>query len=142
MKRHDRYGLAGREVLENDHSFAAAGAVDDVVAAGAIWTGAAGAAGGRFGAGGFLAAAAGVGDAAADVADAGRGAGTGAAEAAGGGARAADGVPGSGLMMLIGGVEAALGKSALVGLPVGTPAGSAATGPGVAAGGGAFHDGA
>jgi hypothetical protein len=140
MKRHDRYGLAGREVLENDHSFAAAGAVDDVVAAGAIWTGAGGVAGGRFGAGGFLAAA-GVGDAAADVADAGRGAGTGAAVAAGGGARAADGVPGSGLMMLIGGVEAALGKSALVGLPVGTPGGSAATGPGVAAGG-AFQDGA
>jgi hypothetical protein len=141
MKRHDRYGLAGREVLENDHSFALAGAVDDAVGAGAIWTGAAGAAGARFGAGGFLAAAS-VGDDAADVAAAGRGAGTGAAVAAGGCARVADGaVPGSEVMMLIGGVEAALGKSALVGLPVGTEAGSAATSPaGAAAGGGAFHD--
>jgi hypothetical protein len=36
-------------------------------------------------------------------------------------------VPGSGLMMLMGGVEAAEGKSALVGLPVGIDGGSAAT---------------
>jgi hypothetical protein len=50
-------------------------------------------------------------------------------------------------MMLTGGVEAALGKSALVGLPVGTdgpsPAIGIATGPATgtaAAGDGAFHD--
>jgi hypothetical protein len=55
---------------------------------------------------------------------------------------------GSGVMMLTGGVEAAVGKSALVGLPVGTPGGSAATGPGVCVAGGggggagAFQDGA
>jgi hypothetical protein len=45
-------------------------------------------------------------------------------------------------MMLTGGVEAALGNSALVGLPVGidddSSAGNAATAP--TAGGGAFHD--
>ena len=49
-------------------------------------------------------------------------------------------------MMLTGGVEAALGNSALVGLPVGidegSPDGNAAIGPTAAAGGGAFHDGA
>ena len=71
-----RLGLAGRDEFENDHSFAVAGAVDDAVGAGAIWTGAAAAAGGRFAAG-FLAAAS-AGDAAAAVAAAGRGAGTGA----------------------------------------------------------------
>ena len=49
-------------------------------------------------------------------------------------------VPGSGVMMLTGGVEAAEGKSALVGLPVGMVGASVATGPG--GGGGAFHDGA
>jgi hypothetical protein len=47
---------------------------------------------------------------------------------------------GSGVMMLMGGVEAAVGNSALVGLPSGIDGGSAATGPGVAAG--MFHDGA
>ena len=46
---------------------------------------------------------------------------------------------GSGVMMLIGGVEAALGNSALVGLPDGID-GSTATGAGAATG--AFHDGA
>jgi hypothetical protein len=40
-------------------------------------------------------------------------------------------------MMLTGGVEAALGNSALVGLPVGNDEGSAATGP---TGAGAFHE--
>ena len=54
------------------------------------------------------------------------------------GARGVDAVPGSGVMMLTGGVEAELGKSALVGLPVGIDDPSAATGV-VAAG--AFHDG-
>jgi hypothetical protein len=42
-------------------------------------------------------------------------------------------------MMLTGGVEAALGKSALVGLPVGTDGPSPATGT-AAAGDDAFHD--
>jgi hypothetical protein len=138
-------GLAGRDEFENDHSFAAAGAVDDAPGAGESCTGAA-AVGVRFGAGGFLAAA-GAGDAAAVVAAGGRGAGTGAswtgAAAAAGGARPADdaGPLGSGVMMLTGGVEAADGKSALVGLPVGTGGGSAATSPGAAASGGAFQDG-
>ena len=117
--------------------------MDDAVGAGEICTGAV-AAGVRFGAGGFLAAAS-AGDAAAVVADAGRGAGTGAAEAAASGARPADGagaLPGSGVMILTGGVDAADGKSALVGLPVGTGDGSAAISPGAAAGGGPFQDGA
>ena len=39
-------------------------------------------------------------------------------------------VPGSGVMILTGGVEAELGNSALVGLPVGTPGTSAVTGIG------------
>ena len=42
-------------------------------------------------------------------------------------------------MMLIGGVEAAVGKSALVGLPVGIEGESAATGATAGATGGAFH---
>jgi hypothetical protein len=41
-------------------------------------------------------------------------------------------------MMLMGGVEAAVGKSALVGLPSGIDGGRAATGAGAA---GMFHDG-
>ena len=56
-------------------------------------------------------------------------------------ARGGDGAvagPGSGVMMLTAGVEAAVGNSALVGLPVGTDDKSAATG----AAAGAFHDGA
>ena len=102
-------------------------------AAGATCTGAGAGAGVRLGFGaGFLAAAStgavvGVGDEAL------------AAEA---GARGAGGVadePGSGVMMLTAGVEAAVGNSALVGLPVGIEGESAATGA-VAAG--AFHDGA
>ena len=52
-------------------------------------------------------------------------------------ARDGDG-PGSGVMMLTAGVEAAVGNSALVGLPVGIDGESAATG----AAAGAFHDGA
>jgi hypothetical protein len=58
------------------------------------------------------------------------------------GERGAGGVAaatGSGVMMLIGGVEAAVGNSALVGLPVGTDGASVAAG---AAAAGAFHDGA
>jgi hypothetical protein len=77
------------------------------------------------------------------VVDAGRGDGNGAfAAGADGGGRDADDPgarAGSGVMMLIGGVEAAVGNSALVGLPVGTNGASVATG---AAAGGAFHDGA
>ena len=55
-------------------------------------------------------------------------------------ARGGDGAPaepGSGVMMLTAGVEAAVGNSALVGLPVGTDGESAATGAATA---GAFHD--
>jgi len=89
----------------------------------------------RFAAG-FLAAAS-----AGDAAGAGRGDGTGAAVAVAGGLGAGD--VGSGVMMFTGGVEAALGKSALVGLPVGPDGGSPAMSPAAAgAGGGAFHDGA
>src|SRR3954463_13995579 len=129
-------GLAGRDEFENDHSFAAAGAVDDAPGAGEICTGAA-AGGALFGAGGFLATEAG--EAAAVVAAGGGGAGTGASwtgAAAALGARPPDdagALPGSGVMMLTGGVEAADGKSALVGLPVATDPGSAATSPGAAA---------
>jgi hypothetical protein len=92
-----------------------------------------------FGAGGFFAAAS-VGDGAA----AGRGEGDGVFAAGAAVARGVDeavATPGSGVMMLTGGVEAALGKSALVGLPVGTPGTSAATGAAAGAGG-AFHVGA
>ena len=70
--------------------------------------------------------------------DAGRDNDSGADEA-GAAARDADSAfPGSGVMMLTGGVDAADGKSALVGLPVGMDGGSAATCP--AAGAGAFQD--
>ena len=47
-------------------------------------------------------------------------------------------LPGSAVMMLTGGIEDELGKSALVGRPVGIDGPSAATG--TDAGGGAFHD--
>ena len=99
---------------------------------GASWTGAA--EDGRFGAdGGFLAAAcacAGAGG----VAAAGRGAAgdAGAAAADDGFGAAPSG--GSGVMMLTGGVEAEVGNSALVGLPVGSDGGSAAIMPGAACG--------
>ena len=82
-----------------------------------------------FGVGGFLAAAT-VGDAGA-VSDVGApGRGDAALEVAVEGEvwRDADAVAGSGVMMLTGGVEDALGNSALVGLPVGTPGMRAATG--------------
>ena len=115
--------------------------MDDDPGGGASWTGvAAAAAGARFGADCFLGAA-GAGDAAAVVAAAGRGAGAGLAAAGGGAARAAGAVPGSGLMMLTGGVLAELGNSALVGLPVGIDGNSPGEAAAIAAGG-AFHDGA
>ena len=100
-----------------------------------ICTGACAAAGLRLGAGGFFAAA----SAGAAV---GRAAGAGATAApAGGLAAEADPGPGSGVMILTGGVEAELGNSALVGLPVGADGGSAAIKPAPAGGGaGAFHD--
>ena len=98
-----------------------------------------GAADGRFGAAvGFLAAVgAGAGVVAAVTERGGDGAAgeAGAAAAAGG-----DGFAGgSGVMMLTGGVEAEVGNSALVGLPVGTDDGSAATRP-AAFCPGAFHE--
>ena len=82
-----------------------------------------------FGAGGFLAAAT-VGDAGAvsDVGAPGRGDGVVGAAAEGAGCRGAVAVEGSGVMILTGGVEEALGNSALVGLPVGTPGMRVATG--------------
>jgi hypothetical protein len=58
---------------------------------------------------------------------------------------AAAGVVGSGFMMLTAGVDAAVGKSALVGRPVGIDEGSVASAPaaaGNAGGVGAFQDGA
>ena len=66
-----------------------------------------------------------------DVAGEGRGEGAVASEfAVGVAARGTDdvGPVGSDVMMLTGGVEDALGNSALVGLPVGTPGTRAATG--------------
>jgi hypothetical protein len=74
--------------------------------------------------------------------------GTGAADdtavAVAGGRGAAWLVTGSGVMMLTAGVDAAVGNSALVGLPVGTAGGSAASGPGSGVGdavaAGAFQD--
>jgi hypothetical protein len=111
-------------------------------AAGASWTGAAVRAG--LGAAGFFAAAgAGVGRGEGNGALASDGDEDGGDDNADAGGRGVEGVvacPGSGVMMLIGGVEAALGNSALVGLPSGIDGGSAATGPGVTAG--MFHEGA
>ena len=72
---------------------------------------------------------------AADAGDDAVGAAGGDTAARGGDGAAAE--PGSGVMMLTAGVEAAVGNSALVGLPVGTDGASAATG---AAAAGAFHD--
>ena len=98
---------------------------------GASWTGAA--EDGRFGAGGgFLAAACacvGAGGAAADRGAAGA-AGTAAADDGFGAAPSG----GSGFMMLTRGVEAEVGNSALVGLPVGNDGGSAAIMPAAACG--------
>ena len=104
---------------------------------GASWTGAP--LDGRFGAGGggFLAAACAGGDAG-GVTAAGRGAAgnAGAAAADDGFGAAPNG--GSGVIMLTGGVDAEVGNSAVVGLPVGMDGGSAAIMPGAACG--AFHD--
>ena len=126
--------LAARADFENSHSLAAAGAC----ALGAIWTGAA--AGGRFAAACFLAAA---GAAPGAGADSGREAcaGAGAVAALAGGFAEATPGGGSGAMMLTAGVEAEVGNSALVGLPVGMAGGNAATSPAPVCGG-AFHDGA
>jgi hypothetical protein len=107
------------------------------VGAGASWTGAAEVC---FGAAGFLVVPA----AEADVAGRGDGNGALAGGPDDGGARAADGPAaalGSGDMMLIAGVEAAEGKSAVVGLPDGIDDESIANGA-AAFGGGAPHVGA
>ncbi|SPP94900.1 conserved protein of unknown function [Bradyrhizobium vignae] len=114
------------------YSLSAAGAAADA-GGGASGTGAAAGARAAFGAGGFFAAGA---AACAEVAAGARGAA--AAFAAGVAWRVAAG-DGSGFMMLTGGVDEALGNSALVGLPVGTdggiPASAAVTGIAVAAAG-------
>ena len=89
---------------------------------GASGTGAAAGARAVFGAGGFFAGAAACADAAA-------GARAGAAAAFAAGAWRVAAVGGSGFMMLTGGVDDALGNSALVGLPVGTDGGRPASGP-------------
>jgi hypothetical protein len=68
-------------------------------------------------------------------------AGRGGDALAAGGEAGVRGAAGSGVMILTGGVDAAEGKSALVGLPVGIVGARAATAPGVAAGG-KFHSGA
>ena len=124
--------------IQKHHQFAASGAGASVTAggAGASCTGAAGR--DDFGVGCFLAEAG-----AAAVAAAGRGdADDPFAPGDAAGLRGGGVVPvlGSGLMMLIGGVEAAEGNSALVGLPVGIDDGRAATAAGKAAG--AFQVGA
>jgi hypothetical protein len=87
-------------------------------AAGAIGTGAVVRTG--FGAGCFLAAA--------TAGGVGRGDGDGVLAVGALGRGGVGGVPGSAVMMLTGGVEAALGNSALVGLPIGIPGIRAVTG--------------
>jgi hypothetical protein len=139
MKRHGFKVLAlksaiGDRVWKN-HSFdaagAGAGAATGAGAAGASWTGAAGR---GFGAGFLTAANAGAADAA------GRGDGDGAGEGCGAFAAVAGGrgvATGSGVIMLIGGIEADVGNSALVGRPVGTDGGRPAIAPTTA---GAFQE--
>jgi type II pantothenate kinase len=122
-------GRSGSRKKMLHQSFDAAGA--GAPGGGASWTGA----GVCLGAAGFLAAAS-----ALVAAAAGRDAG---AFAAGGdaGARGAGDAAGSGVMILTAGVDAAEGKSALVGFPVGIVGASAATGPGAEAAG-VFQSGA
>jgi hypothetical protein len=152
MKRHFLCFCPGRPVFADrasiivrafgrDYSLDAAGADAGAgeAAAGAIATGAGAlVARGGLGAAGFFAAAA-----AGDAWVVGRGEVTGTF-AAGLAERGVDVVVavGSGVMMLTGGVEAALGNSALVGLPVGTPGTSAAIGVAGAEAGGRPHVGA
>src|SRR5262245_48111882 len=139
MKRHDHADVAGRVRFEKIASCGDHCSLSDPVpeVVGASWTGAADA---RFGAGGGVLAAAGAGYAAgaggvAAVAERDAGGDAGAAAAGAG-----DGFSGgSGVMMLTGGVDAEVGNSALVGLPVGMDAGNAATRPAVPCPG-AFHD--
>ena len=121
MKRHGPL-ISGQKPQHQSLSAAAAGAGGGEL--GVIGVGARTA----FGAGCFFAAA---GGAAACVA-VGRAAGSGALAAGAVAWRdgAADpGAPGSGIMMLTGGVDAADGKSALVGLPTWIPVGNAAIEP-------------
>jgi len=140
LARPGRTGQATRLVRRQPHSFEAP---DAFAGGGATCVGAAAAAG-RFGAAGFLATAAAGAVGATD--EVGRGesndalaADDGALLAGGGTARADGPEPGSAVMMLTGGVDAAVGNSALVGRPVGIDEDSIATG---AAPGGAFHNGA
>ena len=105
------------------YSLSAAGAAGAAAGGGASGTGAGARA--ALGAGCFLAAGAGA-AACAEAAAGARGA-AGAALAAGAAWRAV----GSGFMMLTGGVEEALGNSALVGLPVGIEGGSPVSAPGI-----------
>src|SRR5215218_11330876 len=137
MKRHDPADVAAcarfEKITRCYQLLSAVGAEPD----GASWTGAP--LDGRFGAGaggGFLATACACGGAAAAG-------GRGAAGNAGAAVADDDGFGaapsgGSDVMMLTGGVDAAVGKSALVGLPVGMDGGSAAIMPVGACG--AFHD--
>jgi hypothetical protein len=117
-----RQANVSSNTLANGQSEVAAGAAGAAAGAGVIETGVDGWT--AFGAGCFLTAAK-VDDAAGPgFGDDGVGAAAFADDA--GGRDPARG--GSAVMMLTGGVEAALGKSALVGLPVGIPDISAATG--------------
>ena len=123
-----------RNARGRQSSSAAGAGASAAGAAGASWTGAAGR--DDFVPDCFLAGAA-----TAAVGDAARGGTDALAPGDAAGARGAAGdvaaVLGSGAMILIGGVEAAEGNSALVGFPVGIEGGSAATTPGD--GGGAFQ---
>lgn len=105
------------------YSLSAAGGAATEAGGGASGTGAAGARA-AFGAGGFFAAAAAGGAAACAEAAAGA-RGAGAAFVAGAACLVV--AVGSGFMMLTGGVDEALGNSALVGLPVGIAGGSPAS---------------
>ena len=117
--------LAASHGVWKDQSLDAAGAGAGA-AAGAIWTGAAAVRG--FGGGFFAAATAGEAEGLGDGDAAGFDAAAGALAAGAAAARAVAGCPGSGFMMLTGGVDDALGKSALVGLPVGSDGGNCASG--------------
>jgi len=106
------------------YSLSAAAGAAAVAGGGASGTGAAGARAAALGAGGFFAA--GVAAGAAACAEAAAGA-RGAAVAFAAGAACRVVAVGSGFMMLTGGVDEALGNSALVGLPVGIEGGSPAS---------------
>jgi hypothetical protein len=138
MKRHGLL-ISGQKPQHQSLSASAAGAGGGEL--GVICVGARAA----FGAGCFFGAAGG-----AAACAVGRAAGSGAVAAgavAWRGGAADPGAPGSGIMMLTGGVDADEGKSAVVGLPDGNPPGSAAMAPpggtpgaAIAGATGAFHE--